>query len=116
MKWIAENCAEYREQAQCILAVLPATVEELDDLADTNEWCPVWDAFRREAIDAGVMPGVTPPSPARKAVFERINEESCCRMDRRVMRRIDKALDALVHEVLTGSGSATEAKGGAVRA
>ncbi|MDQ1041795.1 hypothetical protein [Streptomyces sp. V4I2] len=75
VKWIAENCGEYRTEAQYILAILPATADELDDLADTRDWCGVWGDFRQRAIDAGVMPGITPPSPARKAVFERIDRE-----------------------------------------
>ncbi|MGW7073513.1 hypothetical protein ACWGII_39620 [Streptomyces sp. NPDC054855] len=116
VKWIAENSVAYREQARCILAALPATIDELDDLAEANDFCGVWDEFRQQAIAAGVVSGSTPPSPARKAVFERINEESCCRMDSKSVRRIDKALDALVHEALTGPGSATAAKHGALPA
>ncbi|MGP4014108.1 hypothetical protein [Streptomyces sp. 4N124] len=107
VKWIAENCADYREQAQCVLAALPATVDELDDLADTNDWCNVWNDFRQQAIDAGVMPGINPPSPARKAVFERIDQEACCRMDPSAQRRIGKALDALIQEALTAAPSPT---------
>ncbi|TLS45806.1 hypothetical protein FE633_13710 [Streptomyces montanus] len=109
VKWIAENCTEYREQAQSVLAALPATVDELDDLADKNDWCSVWDEFRRQAINAGVMPGIKPPSPAMKAVFERIDREGCCPMDPGARRRIGKALDALIQEALTAA-SATEAK------
>ncbi|MGW6275708.1 hypothetical protein [Streptomyces sp. NPDC055060] len=116
VKWIAENSVAYREQARCVLVALPATIDELDDLADGNDWCGVWDEFRQQAIAAGVVPGSTPPSPARKAVFERINEESCCRMDTKATRRIDKALDALVHEALAGPGSAMAAKAGEVPA
>ncbi|MFF7452223.1 MULTISPECIES: hypothetical protein [unclassified Streptomyces] len=77
VKWIAENCAGYRGEAQRILSLLPATVDELDDLAETNGWCSVWANFRQQAIDAGVVPGIKPLSPARKAVFERIDQEGC---------------------------------------
>ncbi|MFD9441930.1 hypothetical protein ACFWBR_27780 [Streptomyces sp. NPDC060006] len=110
VRWIAENCAEYRGEAQCILAALPATVDELDDLADTKDWCGVWGNFRQQAIDAGVIPGINPPSPARKAVFERIDQEGCCRMGPGARRRIGYALDALIEEARTAEASATKAK------
>ncbi|MFD6285407.1 hypothetical protein [Streptomyces sp. NPDC060205] len=116
VKWIAENCVEYPEQAQRILAALPATIDEIDDLADTNDWCSVWDDFRRRATDAGVVPPANPPSPARKALFERIDEEGCCRMGWRAKRRIGIALDALIQESLTAAASSTEANAGEVPA
>ncbi|MEV2236044.1 hypothetical protein AB0H69_46880 [Streptomyces phaeochromogenes] len=110
VKWIAENCADYRQEAQCVLVALPATVGELDDLADQNDWCGVWGKFRQLAIDAGVVAAIVPPSPARKAVFERIDEEGCCRMGTVARRRIGKALDALIQEALSAAPSATDAE------
>ncbi len=106
VKWIAENCGEYRTEAQRILAILPATVDELDELADAQGWCGVWGDFRQRAIDAGVMPGITAPSQARKAVFERIDREGCCPMGLGSRRRIGQALDALIQEALTAEASA----------
>ncbi|MET7693829.1 hypothetical protein ABZT06_38680 [Streptomyces sp. NPDC005483] len=100
VKWIAENCAQYKGEAQTVLAALPATVEELDELADRNDWCGVWTTFRQQAFEAGVMPGVTPPSPARKAVFDQINKEACCPMGDRAKGRIGRALDALIAEAM----------------
>ncbi|WP_086804152.1 hypothetical protein [Streptomyces caniscabiei] len=100
VRWIAENCQEYRGQAECILIILPATVDELDELADTKGWCEVWDNLRQQAMDAGVVPGIDPPSPARKALFAQIDQEGCCRMGPGARRRIGKALDALIQEVM----------------
>ncbi|MCX4862446.1 hypothetical protein [Streptomyces canus] len=110
VKWIAENCASYKAEAHSVLSALPATVSELDDLADRKDWCGVWDTFRQRAIDAGVMPGVTPPSPARQAVFDLIDRESCCPMGTRTKQRVGKALDALIQEAVSTTASATEAK------
>ncbi|MFI9835207.1 hypothetical protein ACIHIX_46975 [Streptomyces sp. NPDC051913] len=107
VKWIAENCDGHQEQARHVLTALPATVGELDDLADEKDWCTVWDDFRQRAIEAGVIPGVTPPSRARTAVFDRINEESCCHLGPRARRRVDKALDALIQEALTAQPGTT---------
>lgn len=108
VKWIAENCDGYQEQARQVLTALPATLGELDDLAVEKDWCTVWDDFRQQAIEAGVMPGVTPPSPARRAVFDQIDEESCCRLGPRARRRVDEALDALIEEALTATPGTTE--------
>lgn len=110
VKWIAENCGAFRGEAQRILSLLPATLDELDDMAETSHWCGVWATFRQQAIEAGVMPGVKPLSPARKAVFERIDQEGCCLMQPGARRRIGYALDALIQEALTAEASATEAK------
>ncbi|MFE7077127.1 hypothetical protein ACFU96_44285 [Streptomyces sp. NPDC057620] len=60
VKWVAENCAGYREQAECVLCALPATIAQLDALAEENGWCRVWDEFKQRAADAGVVPTVTP--------------------------------------------------------
>ncbi|MCQ8836093.1 hypothetical protein [Streptomyces malaysiensis] len=110
VRWIAENCADYPVEARCVLSALPATVAELDDLAGKMDWCHVWNDFRQQALDAGVMPGIKPPSPAMKAVFERIDRENCCPMSRGARQRIGEALDALVQETLTSADSATEAR------
>jgi hypothetical protein len=110
VKWIAENCASYKAEAHSVLSALPATVDELDDLAARKDWCGVWDTFRQRAIDAGVMPGVTPPSPARQAVFDLIDREGCCPMGTRTKQRVGKALDALIQEAVSTTASATEAK------
>lgn len=110
VKWIAENCAQYKGEAQHVLSALPATVDELDELADRQGWCGVWGEFRQQAIDAGVMPGFTPPSPARKALFDQIDREGCCRMGASSKARIGKALDALISEAMATAASPTEAQ------
>ncbi|MFE1840756.1 hypothetical protein [Streptomyces sviceus] len=110
VRWIAENCAEYRDQAQQVLTALPATLGELDALAEKGGWCGVWDAFRQQAIDAGAFPGIAAPSPARKAVLDRIDREGCCPMGAASKRRIGEALDALIQEALSSAESVTEAR------
>ncbi|MFC7309026.1 hypothetical protein ACFQVC_33085 [Streptomyces monticola] len=109
-KWIAENCGEYRDQAVTVLAALPATLGELEALAEREDWCGVWDDFKERAIEAGFMPGVDPPSPALVAVFERIDQVSCCRLGRNAKRRIREALDALIQESQAVAASTMETK------
>lgn len=55
VRWIAENCREYRWEAGRVLAELPAPIEELDALATAAGWCGVWGRFRRYALAAGVV-------------------------------------------------------------
>ncbi|MDG4857097.1 hypothetical protein P8605_02805 [Streptomyces sp. T-3] len=110
VKWIAENCADHCEEARCVLGILPATVDEIDDLAEREGWCRVWEDYRQRALDAGVLPGTTPPTQAMNAVFEQIDEENCCRMSSNSRRRIRRALDALIQESLAAAASAAEAK------
>jgi hypothetical protein len=100
VKWIAENCADYRDQAETILRALPATAEELDAIAEEHDWCGVWNGFRDQAADAGVLPGVKPLTPARRAVFDQIHQDACCALEGGGRRRIGAALDALVAEAL----------------
>jgi hypothetical protein len=55
VRWIAEECGEFCYEADEVLAALPAPLEELDALASERNWCDVWDAFRRQALAAGVV-------------------------------------------------------------
>lgn len=55
VRWIAEECGEFRYEADKVLAALPAPLEELDALASERNWCDVWDDFRRQALAAGVV-------------------------------------------------------------
>lgn len=100
VKWIAENCGDYRSEAATVLEALPATPEELDDLAGEEEWCETWDSFRNRATDAGVLPEAGPRSKARTALFDQIDDETCCRLDAGARRRVAEALDTVIQEAL----------------
>lgn len=99
VKWIAENAEDYAGEALIVLQALPATLDELDDLAERQDWCGTWTSLKERAIAAGVMPGIEPPSEAYKAVFQEIDNASCCNLDARGRRRVGKALDALLASV-----------------
>ncbi|MBQ0850187.1 hypothetical protein J8N05_18480 [Streptomyces sp. BH-SS-21] len=107
VKWIAKNCANYRSEAQHVLTALPATVEELDAVAASNDWCPVWAEFRQQAMDAEVIPDPNRLIAAREALFECIDREGCCPMRATSRSRIDTALDALIEESVRAAASAT---------
>ncbi len=59
VRWIAENCEEFPDEALEVLRVLPASLMELDVLAREAGWCGIWDRFRARAIEAGVAPIAT---------------------------------------------------------
>lgn len=56
--WIANNEEignSFREHAHYILRELPASINVLDRVARANDWCPVWNGFRSQALAAGVI-------------------------------------------------------------
>jgi len=53
--WIIENASVHKVEAIEVLGALPATLAELDALAEAAEWCEKWDALRAAAICAGVI-------------------------------------------------------------
>lgn len=61
VRWIAENCEDYRFEAAFVLRALPASMDELDALARENGWCGMWGGFRRQAEQAGVLSAATAP-------------------------------------------------------
>ncbi|GHC88559.1 hypothetical protein [Streptomyces flavofungini] len=112
VKWIAENCTRYAREARQVLTALPATIGELDRLADEHDFCGAWEDYRWEAAEAGVIPHRKPQSPARRAVFELLDQEGCCHLTSDSKWRLDAALDALIQEATTGAatvGTPTEA-------
>lgn len=65
VRWIAENCREYAEEAQIVLEALPASMDELDGIARGEGWCDVWRRFVRKAREADVLPECTPEASER---------------------------------------------------
>jgi hypothetical protein len=53
--WIIDNTSGYRGEPLQVLRALPATLAELDALADDAGWCEEWDALRAAAIRDGVI-------------------------------------------------------------
>ncbi len=54
--WIAEHCERYVDEALMVVRLLPAPMTELDALALREGWCETWDALKRKAGRAGVLP------------------------------------------------------------
>jgi hypothetical protein len=59
VRWIAENCQGYADEAQEILRMLPASLMKLDVVASDRGWCGDWDRLRKAAEEAGVLPAAS---------------------------------------------------------
>jgi len=95
VSWIVDNCKDHQSQATAVLEALPATVEELDRLAEDENWCQIWDNFRARAAEDGaiVLPQL---STAREALIRwaQFSEE----LDRSEVAELLRLVDAVVAE------------------
>lgn len=98
VRWIAVNGREHEAYAEIVLKALPATLDQLEGLADEHGWCGEWYELRDKAVEDGVIPGHPPLRAAHMAVLKAIDEESCCSFDADQKRRVSGLLDALVAE------------------
>lgn len=96
VRWIAEHCREYWDQAVMVLKALPATPDELDALADEHDWCSAWYELRDQAEEAGVLPGGTPVSKSRRALKRWLRDEYG--IGRRGVAKVSELVDAILAE------------------
>jgi len=93
VSWIVDNCKDYQLEARAVLKALPATVEELDRLAEDEGWCHIWDNFRAQAAEDGAI--VLPQLPgAREDLIRwaRVEQE----LDRGEVAELLRLVDAIV--------------------
>jgi hypothetical protein len=66
--WIVTNVPllDFSDEVRTVLSILPATYDELEELARTYNWCSHWNRLRDEAVAAGVLPDAPVLSPAHK--------------------------------------------------
>lgn len=64
VRWIAENVSQ-RYAADVVLKALPASMAELDAIAEQREWCEEYAELRKKAKEAGVLPIATPEASER---------------------------------------------------
>jgi hypothetical protein len=56
VSWIAANGRTHAYEAVIVLKALPASMAELNDLAQRSGWCGAWVRYRSAAEEAGVLP------------------------------------------------------------
>ena len=65
--WIAIHCAGYKEHADEVLRILPATVDQLRQFRTNKGWCSDYTNFLERAIDDGVL-GPADPNRLRESL------------------------------------------------
>lgn len=93
VRWIAENVKDYTSQRDQVLRALPATLAELDALAEEQGWCSIWRNLRDRAVDASVVPGVAAASA--RVQLDRQLARMLSPYDREKVRKL---VDALLKE------------------
>ena len=96
VRFIAENCKDYQSYAVEVLRVLPATVDELDELADDQDWCHIWNQFRDRAVEQGLFGEIPKPSEARIAMNTWLREDYG--MGRESYNKLNRLVNAVVAE------------------
>jgi hypothetical protein len=56
VKWMMDNIHDHWSYVEEVLPELPATREELEDLASRKDWCTEFDDFLDQATEAGIVP------------------------------------------------------------
>lgn len=54
--WMIDNLPDHWEYVEKVLPILPASREDLEDLANEHDWCNEFDSFLDQATEAGVVP------------------------------------------------------------
>lgn len=98
VSWIAHNADSYLSQAVTVLRALPATVEELDDVATDAGWCDEWFRFRVKAQQDGVLPGLKPRPAGAYELLEWIWERGGEEFDAQELEQFDAMIDGLIEE------------------
>jgi len=95
VSWIVDNCKDYQSEARAVLKALPATVEELDRLAEDEDWCHIWDNFRAQAAGDGAIALPQLPTAREELIrWARAEQE----LDRSEVAELLRLVDAIVAE------------------
>jgi hypothetical protein len=105
VRYIAENLRDFSEHAEEVFKILPATLDELDQLAAAKSWCSDWDRYVRAAQRAGVLPEAESPTEAEKALYTWFGHSVTS--DRAHRRTLKVLVRAVVAEALAAA-TATE--------
>lgn len=100
VKYIAEKWLdEYREQAIVILKALPASMTELDEIAQDHGWCGVWTDAIDGAIEAGAIEVNVIEHTTRK--LKRLLDNQMYRSDvKRAMDMVEELVNLRVGKAL----------------
>jgi len=109
VRWLVKNLSAYPTYVNEVLPILPATREQLEDLANTHEWCDEFDSFLEQATEAGLIPPPVESSSDAGELITWISEEYDV-YERRIRRRIQGMVDEIVAKALADKEAENAAK------
>jgi hypothetical protein len=111
VRWIGANCKDYQREATFVLEALPASMDDLESLAESHDFCGIWRRMVESARAAGVLPAGDPVSEAQRAVVTWVQEHGdIYRSDIPALRRLVKAVaDEAVAQATGGPMTPTPA-------
>ena len=98
ISWIVANCRDYKDEAIKVLKILPATSEQLQELAKQHNFCTSWDNLVKHAQAAGVYPLADHETVEYFAIIKwfRDNWNSNASYVRQFTEQMDKLIEASV--------------------
>lgn len=98
VRWMMDNIQDYWSYIETVLPELPATREQLEDLATQHDWCSEFDGFMEQATEAGVIPPRDEKFDASELVEWVSNEYDV--YEREVRREIQSRVNKIVERAL----------------
>lgn len=99
VKWIAENTlCDYTSQSEDVMKQLPASMVELEEWAEGQDFCGTWDMLCREARDAGALEHL--PKDARPVVNGEAWDELSDYLAREFYAETGRKIKKLVKQVV----------------
>lgn len=106
--WMMDNIQDYWSYIETVLPELPATREELEDIATQHDWCTEFDSFMEQATEAGVVEPRNVAWDAEELVEWVANEYDV--YPREVRREIQRRVNKIVERALAAKNNERVAK------
>lgn len=106
IQWMMDNIEDYWSYIEAVLPILPATREELENLATQHDWCSEFDGFMDQATEAGIVPERNEQYDASELVEWVANEYDV--YEREVRREIQSRVNKIVEKALANQRVAKE--------
>lgn len=103
VQWMMDNIPDHWTYVETVLPALPATREELEDLATEHDWCTEFDTFLEEATDAGVIPPRQEAWDASEVIEWVANEYDV--YERNIRREIQSRVNKIVQKALEAAAA-----------
>lgn len=97
--WMMDNIEDYWSYIETVMPILPATREQLENLADEHDWCSEFDGFMERATEAGIVPPVQDPYNTSELVEWVVNRDYDDN-DRTARRQIQARVNQIVEKAL----------------